>query len=81
MTLIKFETFEVLGKFEREGKGITRNFTPDKTYFKKALRFNIRIPFPSGLFKFEALTHYSIIPQLHYPNCERSEEVLKTCAA
>ena len=52
MPLIKFKTFEELEKFEREGKGISWNFKPDNTYFKKALRFRIRNPFPFGVFKF-----------------------------
>jgi len=53
MTLIKFNTFEDQEKFEREGKRISWNFMPDKSYFRKALRFNVGIPFPSGLFKFK----------------------------
>jgi hypothetical protein len=52
MPLWKFKTFEDLEKFEREGKGVSWNFRPDETYFRKALRFRIRIPIPFGLFKF-----------------------------
>ncbi len=52
MALIKFKTFEDLEKFEREGKGLSWNFRPDKSYFRKALRLRIRIPFPHGLYKF-----------------------------
>ena len=53
MPVLKFKTFEALERFEREGKGISWNFRPDKSYFKKALQFSIRIPIPPGLYKFK----------------------------
>ena len=53
MPVLKFKTFEALDRFEREGKGISWNFRPDKSYFEKALQFNIRIPIPPGLYKFK----------------------------
>lgn len=52
MPVKKFKNFDDLDRFEREGKGISWNFRPDQTYFKKALRFSIKIPFPPGLYKF-----------------------------
>lgn len=53
MALIKFKKFEDVDRLEREGKGISWNFRPDKTYFRKALRFKTKIPFPRGLYKFK----------------------------
>jgi len=54
MPVLKFKKFEDQDRFEREGKGISWQFMPDKDYLKKALRFQIRIPFPPGLYKFES---------------------------
>ena len=54
MAVLKFKKFEDLEKFEREGRGISWNFMPDQTYFAKALRFRIKIPFPPGLYKFRS---------------------------
>jgi hypothetical protein len=53
MPVLKFKEFEDQDRFEREGKGISWQFTPNKDYLKKALKFQIRIPFPPGLYKFE----------------------------
>ena len=53
MPVMKFKKFEDVDRFEKEGKGINWNFKPDQTYFKKALRFRIKIPFPPGLYKFK----------------------------
>jgi hypothetical protein len=53
MPVIRFKKFEDLEKYEREGKGISWNFKPGKSYFKKVLQFKIRIPIPSGLYKFK----------------------------
>ena len=55
MPILKFKKFEDLEKIEREGKGISWNFRPDQTYFTKALRFSIKIPFPPGLYKLRRL--------------------------
>jgi hypothetical protein len=51
--ILKFKNLEDLDRLERQGKGISWQFLPDKTYIKKALRFQIRIPFPPGLYKFK----------------------------
>jgi len=60
MPVLKFKTFEALGRFEREGKGINWNFRPDQAYFNKALRFRIKIPFPPGLYKFRTFKEAEI---------------------
>jgi len=52
MPVLKFKNFEDIDKFEREGKGINWHFVADKIYQQKALRFQIRVPFPSGVYKF-----------------------------
>lgn len=54
MPVMKFKTFEDLDRFEKEGKGITWQFSPDKAYLERALRFQIRIPFYPGLYKFKS---------------------------
>jgi len=48
MPVLKFKNLEDLDRLEREGKGISWQFTPDKIYLGKALQFQIRIPFPQG---------------------------------
>ncbi|MFV1950978.1 MAG: hypothetical protein ACC630_03310 [Nitrospinota bacterium] len=53
MAILKFKNFEDLDRLEREGKGISWQFTPDEAYFKKALRFKIRVPFPPGVYRFK----------------------------
>jgi hypothetical protein len=53
MPVLKFKKFEDLDKFEKEGKGITWNFKPDQAYYRKALRFRIKIPFPPGMYRFK----------------------------
>lgn len=53
MTILKFKNFEDVDKFERGGKGISWRFAPDKTYFSEALKFQIRVPFPRGVYKFK----------------------------
>ena len=60
MAILKFRKLEDLDKFEREGKGISWNFRPDQTYFKKVLRFRIKIPFPPGLYKFRTFKEAEI---------------------
>jgi hypothetical protein len=60
MPILKFRKFDDLDKLEREGKGISWNFRPDQTYFTKALRFRIKIPFPSGLYKFRTFKEAEI---------------------
>jgi hypothetical protein len=60
MAILKFRKFDDLDKFEREGKGISRNFRPDQSYFTKALRFRIKIPFPPGLYKFRTFEEAEI---------------------
>ncbi len=53
MPVIKFKKFEDADKFEKEGKGISYNFSPDKKYLNKALKFQVKIPFPPGVYKFK----------------------------
>ena len=65
MPVLKFKNLEDLDRLEREGKGISWQFTPDKIYLRKALQFQIlkqllikisqqiKIPFPPGLYKFK----------------------------
>jgi len=53
MAVLKFKKLEDVDRFERAGKGITWHFTPDKTYLEKVLRFQIRVPFPPGVYKFK----------------------------
>ena len=60
MPVMKFRNFEDVERFEREGKGISWNFRPDQTYFKKALLFRIKIPFPHGLYKFRTFEEAEI---------------------
>ena len=60
MPVMKFKNFEDVDRFEREGKGICWNFKPDQTYFKKALRFSVKIPFPPGLYKFRTFKEAEI---------------------
>jgi hypothetical protein len=55
MAVLKFKTFEALEQFEKEGKGINWNFRPDQAYFRKALRFKLKIPFPLGFTNLELL--------------------------
>lgn len=52
MAVLKFKSFEDVDRFEREGKGISWRFTPDEAYLKKVLRFQIRVPFPAGVYRF-----------------------------
>ncbi len=52
MPVFKFKSFEDLDRFEKEGKGITWRFKPTKSYLHNALRFNIRVPFPPGVYRF-----------------------------
>ena len=60
MSILKFRKFDDLDKLEREGKGISWNFRPGQTYFAKALRFRIKIPFPPGLYKFRTFKEAEI---------------------
>lgn len=53
MPVLKFRNFEDLDKLEREGKGISWLFMPDKAYFKRVLRFKVKVPFPPGVYKFK----------------------------
>ena len=46
MPVMKFRHFEDQDRLEKEGKGISWRFKPDGAYFKKVLRFRIRVPFP-----------------------------------
>lgn len=52
MPILKFKRFEDLDRFERKGKGLNWRFTPDEVYLEKALKFQIRVPFPPGIYKF-----------------------------
>lgn len=54
MPVLKFKTFEELEKVERAGKGVSWIFAPDAAYLAKALRFQIRVPFPPGVYKFRS---------------------------
>jgi len=60
MPILKFRKFEDLDKLEKEGKGVSWNFMPDQAYFKKALRFRIKIQFPPGLYKFRTFKEAEI---------------------
>ncbi len=60
MPVVRFKNFEDVDRFEREGKGISWNFRPDQTYFRKALRFRMKIPFPPGLYKFRTFEEAEI---------------------
>jgi len=53
MPVLKFKNFEDLDKFEREGKGVSWQFTPDEAYINKALRSQTRVPFPARVYKFK----------------------------
>lgn len=53
MPVMKFKSFGESDRFEREGKGINYKFIPDENYIRKALRFQIKIPFPRGIYKFK----------------------------
>jgi hypothetical protein len=50
---MKFKKFEDLDMLEKEGKGLSWRFDKDENYIKKALSFNIRVTFPSGVYKFK----------------------------
>ncbi len=54
MPVYKFRSFDDLQSFERQGKGITWYFKPTKDYFKKALKFKVKVPFPPGVYKFKS---------------------------
>ena len=54
MTLLKFKNFEELERMERKGEGIKWQFAPDDAYFKKLLRYKIKVPFPHGVYKFKS---------------------------
>lgn len=54
MAIYKFKTFEEMEELEKKGKGINWNFSPDADYYKKALRFSIKRPFPPGVYKFKS---------------------------
>lgn len=54
MPVLKFKKFEDVDKLEREGKGINWHFSPEETYIKKALKFQVRVPFPPGVYKFKS---------------------------
>jgi len=60
MAVLKFKTFETLEQFEKDGKGINWNFRPDQAYFRKALRFKLKIPFPPGVYKFRTFEEAEI---------------------
>jgi len=60
MPVLKFKTFEALDRLEREGKGISWNFKPDRAYFEKILRFKLKIPFPPGVYKFRTFKEAEI---------------------
>ena len=53
MPVLKFKGFGDLDRFERGGKGVSYKFVPDENYIKKALWFQIKIPFPPGVYKFK----------------------------
>ena len=53
MPVNKFKHFEDLDRFEREGKGISWRFMPDSEFRHRALKFEIRVPFPPGVYKFK----------------------------
>lgn len=53
MPVSKFKNFEDVDKVEKQGKGISWRFTPDETYLNKVLRFQIRVPFHPGVYKFK----------------------------
>jgi hypothetical protein len=53
MPVMKFKDFEDLDRLEREGKGVTWQFKPDRAYLRKVLRFHVRVPHPSGLYRFK----------------------------
>ncbi len=48
MPILKFKNLEDLDRLEREGKGISWQFTPDKTYIKRPLDFKSEFHFPQG---------------------------------
>ncbi len=54
MPVLKFKKFEDVDKLEREGKGINWHFSPEEAYIKKALKFQVRVPFPHGVYKFKS---------------------------
>ena len=53
MAILKFKKFEDVDNFEREGKGISWRFNPDTSYLSKALRFQVSVPYPPGVYKFK----------------------------
>ncbi|GBE05663.1 MAG TPA: hypothetical protein ENH45_04855 [Nitrospirae bacterium] len=53
MAILKFKNFEDVDRLEKEGKGINWRFTPDQVYLNKVLRFQIKVPFPPGVYKFK----------------------------
>lgn len=53
MAILKFRRFEDVDKFEMKGKGINWRFNPDNIYHNIALRFSIKVPIPSGVYKFK----------------------------
>lgn len=53
MPVLKFKDFKDLDMLEKKGKGVSYRFIPDKTYLKKVLRFQVKVPYPPGVYKFK----------------------------
>ncbi len=53
MPVLRFKKFEDLDEFERKGKGINWRFKPDASYISKALKFQVRVPIPPGVYRFK----------------------------
>lgn len=53
MPVLRFKKFEDLDAFERSGKGINWRFDPDDSYINKALKFEVKVPFPPGVYRFK----------------------------
>lgn len=53
MAILRFKTFEELDLLERQGKGITYNFQPNKDYYEKVLTFSVKRTGPAGVYRFK----------------------------
>ena len=54
MPVYRFRSFEELERLEKEGKGMKWRFSPDESYWRKALKFVPPCSAPRGVFRFQS---------------------------
>jgi hypothetical protein len=54
MPVYRFRSFEEIEALEKKGGGVKWRFSPDESYWRKALAFIPSSSFPKGVFRFRS---------------------------